>query len=139
MQRLEGYRQSVKEAGCQKPALEWLSAEPSSLTLGGRLLERHFKVHPEVDAIFFCNDDLAQGGLLATLRLGIQVPQRIAIASFNDLSGSDQMYPPLTTIRTSRVVIGERAADMLLKLMQGKSVEQACVNVGWQLVLRQSN
>jgi LacI family gluconate utilization system Gnt-I transcriptional repressor len=138
MQRLEGYRQSVKEAGCQAPALEWLSAEPSSLTLGVQLLERHLKVHPEVDAIFFCNDDLAQGGLLAALRLGIPVPQRLAIAGFNDLAGSDQMCPPLTTIRTPRVEIGERAADMLLQLMQGKSVEQTSVNVGWELVLRQS-
>lgn len=138
MQRLEGYRQSMVHAGLHDPALEWLSPEPSSLALGGRLLERNLAAHPDVDAIFFCNDDLAQGGLLAALRLGVKVPQRLAIAGFNDLAGSDQMWPPLTTIRTPRVEIGDSAAAMLLQLMRGEDVERSSVDVGWQLVQRQS-
>ncbi|MDO9195603.1 substrate-binding domain-containing protein, partial [Rhodoferax sp.] len=138
MQRLEGYRRSLKEAGCHDAALEWLSPEPSSMALGAQLLESGMAAHPDVDAIFFCNDDLAQGGLLAALRLGIQVPQRLAIAGFNDLAGSDQMLPPLTTVRTPRVEIGESAAAMLLQLMRGESAEPSSVDVGWQLVLRQS-
>lgn len=138
MQRLEGYRQALTEAGCHDSALEWLSPLPSSMALGGQLLESHMKSNPEVDAIFFCNDDLAQGGLLAALRLGIKVPQQLAIAGFNDLAGSDQMWPPLTTIRTPRVEIGESAATMLLQLMRGEAVAQTSVDVGWQLVQRQS-
>ena len=138
MQRLEGYRQAMSEAGAHDATLEWLSPEPSSMALGGQLLESRMKVHPEVEAIFFCNDDLAQGGLLAALRLGIQVPTQLAIAGFNDLAGSDQMWPPLTTIRTPRVQIGESAATMLLHLMRDEAVPQTSVNVGWQLVMRQS-
>jgi LacI family gluconate utilization system Gnt-I transcriptional repressor len=138
MQRLDGYRQALTQAGCHDAALEWLTPEPSSMALGGQLLESHMKSNPEVDAIFFCNDDLAQGGLLAALRLGIKVPQQLAIAGFNDLAGSDQMWPPLTTIRTPRVEIGESAASMLLALMRGEPLAQSSVDVGWQLVQRQS-
>ncbi|MDP3650680.1 MAG: LacI family DNA-binding transcriptional regulator [Rhodoferax sp.] len=138
MQRLAGYRQAMQAAGCHDPALEWLSPEPSSMALGGQLLESRLASHPDVDAIFFCNDDLAQGGLLAALRLGIPVPQQVAIAGFNDLAGSDQMWPPLTTIRTPRVEIGESAAAMLLALMRGEALERSCVNVGWELVRRLS-
>lgn len=138
MQRLAGYRQAMQAAGCHDAALEWLSPEPSSMALGGQLLESQLTTHPDVDAIFFCNDDLAQGGLLAALRLGIPVPQRLAIAGFNDLAGSDQMWPPLTTIRTPRVQIGESAAAMLLGLMRGEALERSCVNVGWELVRRLS-
>lgn len=138
MQRLEGYRRALKDAGCHDPALEWLSPEPSSMALGAQLLESGMAAHADVDAIFFCNDDLAQGGLLAAMRLGIQVPQRLAIAGFNDLAGSDHMWPPLTTVRTPRVEIGESAAAMLLQLMRGEVVEPSSVDVGWQLVLRQS-
>lgn len=137
-QRLVGYREALMAAGCYDPALEWLSAQPSSLALGGQMLEHYAEVHPEVDAIFFCNDDLAQGGLLAALRLGIAVPSRVAITGFNDLAGSDQMWPPLTTIRTPRVEIGESAAAMLLQLMRGEAVDTHSVNVGWELVRRQS-
>ena len=138
MQRLEGYRSAMKDAGCHDPVLEYLSSEPSSIALGGQLLESLMKAQSDVDAIFFCNDDLAQGGVLAALRLGIQVPKQLAIAGFNDLAGSDQMWPPLTTIRTPRVEIGESAATMLLHLMRDEAVAQSSVDVGWQLVKRQS-
>ena len=138
MQRLTGYRQAMMAAACHDPALEWLSPQPSSLALGGQLLAEHVQTGSDVAAIFFCNDDLAQGGLLAALRLGIAVPQQLAIAGFNDLAGSDQMWPPLTTIRTPRVQIGESAASMLLTLMKKEPVTQSSVDVGWELVTRQS-
>jgi LacI family transcriptional regulator, gluconate utilization system Gnt-I transcriptional repressor len=138
MQRLAGYRLAMSQAGRSDAALEWLSPEPSSLALGGRLLEQHLAQQTDVDAVFFCNDDLAQGGLLAALRLGIAVPQRVAIAGFNDLAGSDQMWPSLTTIRTPRVEIGEKAAAMLLQLMRSETVDCNSLDLGWSLIHRQS-
>lgn len=138
MQRLDGYRAALGQAGLYDKTLEWLSPEPSSLMLGGQLLERTLSAQKDVDAVFFCNDDLAQGGLLAALRLGVAVPQRVAIAGFNDLAGSDQMWPPLTTIRTPRVAIGDRAASMLLQLMRGEVVNPCSVDVGWELIERAS-
>lgn len=138
MQRLAGYRRAMTQAGLSAPDLEWLSPQPSSLALGARLLEQLLAARPDVDAIFFCNDDLAQGGLLAALRLGIAVPQRVAIAGFNDLSGSDQMWPPLTTIRTPRIEIGEKAAAMLLQLMRTETVISNSLDLGWSLIQRSS-
>jgi LacI family gluconate utilization system Gnt-I transcriptional repressor len=46
----------------------------------------------------------------------------VAIAGFNDLGGSDQMLPPLTTVRTPRREMGERAAGVLLALMRAETV-----------------
>ena len=66
------------------------------------MFEQIMSMRPVVDAIFFCNDDLAQGALLAALRMGLRVPETVAVVGFNDLRGSDQMVPPLTTIRTPR-------------------------------------
>lgn len=138
MQRLEGYRRCLREAGCFDANLELLDSGNSSMALGGRLLETLLAAHPDVDAIFFCNDDLAQGGLMAALRLGVAVPSRVALAGFNDLTGSDQMLPPLTTIRTPRVEIGEQAAKMLLRLMRKESVPQSSLDVGYELIVRGS-
>jgi len=138
LQRLEGWRQTMREAGLYAPTLEWLNPAPSSIGLGGTLFEQIVGQSPPVDAIFFCNDDLAQGALLAALRLGISVPQRVAVAGFNDLTGSDQMLPPLTTIRTPRAEMGAAAAEMLVKLMRGVAVEPPCVDVGFELVVRGS-
>jgi LacI family gluconate utilization system Gnt-I transcriptional repressor len=138
MQRAEGYRRCLREAGLYDPKLELLNPERSSMALGGQLFEQVLKTRPDVDAMFFCNDDLAQGGLLAALRLGVKVPERVAVAGFNDLAGSDQMLPPLTTVHTPRTEIGEEAARMLLALMRREPVAQASIDVGYQLVQRQS-
>ena len=138
LQRLQGYRQTLQAAGLYDPTLEWLDPERSSLALGSKLFEQIAHSQRAVDAIFFCNDDIAQGALLAATRLGIQVPQHIAIAGFNDLPGSDQMVPPLTTIRTPRSAVGEQAATMLLQRMQGQTPTQSHVNLGYELVQRAS-
>ncbi len=138
LQRLEGWRRETRAAGLHTATLEWLNPVPSSISLGGTMFEQIVQQTPPVDAVFFCNDDLAQGALLAALRLGITVPQRVAVAGFNDLTGSDQMVPPLTTVRTPRAEIGTEAARMLLALMRGESPPSSCVDVGYEVVVRQS-
>ena len=139
MQRLEGYRRCLRDAGRHDAALEWLDPRRSSIALGAEMFEALLARHPDVDAIFFCNDDLGQGGLLAALRLGIPVPERIAVTGFNDLEGSDQMLPPLTTVRTPRAQIGAQAATMLLGLMRGEADVPHNVDVGYELVVRGSS
>ena len=131
-------RQALQAAGRYDATLEWLNPAGSSLSLGARMFEQIMGQQPAVDAIFFCNDDLAQGALLAALRLGIAVPQRVAIAGFNDLTGSDQMLPPLTTVRTPRAEIGQAAGQMLVALMQGETVATPRIDLGYTLQIRQS-
>lgn len=138
MQRLDGWRKAMQAAGLHSPILEWLNPAPSSIGLGAVMFEQIMAHTPPVDAIFFCNDDLAQGALLAALRLGVAVPGQVAIAGFNDLTGSDQMLPPLTTVRTPRTEIGVAAAQMLLTLMRGESPASNTMDLGYEVVVRQS-
>lgn len=138
LQRAEGYRRTLREAGLYDPRLELLSPERSSIALGARLFEDLVQRMPDVDAIFFCNDDIAQGGLLAANRMRIDVPGRIAVAGFNDLAGSAQMVPPLTTIRTPRSEVGRAGADMLLGLMRGTLAQPQCVQLDYELIVRES-
>lgn len=138
MQRMAGWKRELQAAGLYEPRLEWLNPAPSSIALGARMFEQIVSQQPPVDAIFFCNDDLAQGALLAALRLGIEVPRQVAVAGFNDLTGSDQLQPPLTTVRTPREAMGRLAAEMLLELMAGRPVAQPCRDVGYEVVVRGS-
>lgn len=139
LQRAEGYRRCLRAAGLYDPHRELLSPERSSISLGARLFEDMVQRMPDIDAIFFCNDDIAQGGLLAANRMQVPVPQRIAVAGFNDLAGSDQMVPPLTTVRTPRAEVGQAGAAMLLALMRGTPVPQSCIQLNYELVVRASS
>jgi LacI family gluconate utilization system Gnt-I transcriptional repressor len=138
LQRLEGWRQQMVAHGLHDARLEWMNPAASSLAVGGLMFEQIIGQQPPIDAIFFCNDDLAQGALLSALRLKVAVPERIAIAGFNDLTGSDQMLPPLTTVRTPRSQIGTEAASMLLSLMRGEKPARHSVDLGYELVVRGS-
>lgn len=138
LQRLEGWRREMRAHGCHDASLEWLNPASSSLAVGAQMFEQIVRHSPPVDAIFFCNDDLAQGALLAALRLGVAVPERVAVVGFNDLTGSDQMTPPLTTVRTPRSEIGAKAATMLLALMRGETPRETSIDVGYELVVRRS-
>ena len=94
--------------------------------------------HSDIDGIFFSNDDLAHGALFTAFRAGIKVPQQIAVAGYNNLEEGAYTIPPLTTIHTSRAEIGRRAAQMLVALMRGEKVDEPVVDVGYQLVIRES-
>lgn len=136
LQRATGYRAAL--GALHDPALEFMDAAPSSFALGAQMFDRVLAQAPEVDAIFFNNDDLAQGALLQALRRGIAVPTQVAVAGFNDLIGGEQMLPPLSTVRTPRGEIGLKAAEMLIALMRGEPVEQPCVDLGFELLMRGS-
>ncbi len=138
MQRGEGFRQVLEEQGLYDPALQVMTPQPSSIGLGGELFMQLMTQHPDVDGVFFCNDDLAQGAALEALRRGIEIPRRVSLVGFNDLPGSAHMVPRLTSIRTPREEVGQRAAQLLLGLIDGVA-QKPQVDLGFELVVRESS
>lgn len=135
--RGEGFREVLREAGCYDPNLDVLDPQPSSVGLGAQQFRELLTRRPDVDGLFFCNDDLAQGALFEAQRLGIAIPERISVLGFNDLPGSAHTVPRLTSIQTPRAAVGRQAATLLLGLLDGRS-QPTCVDLGFQLVSRES-
>jgi LacI family gluconate utilization system Gnt-I transcriptional repressor len=121
--RLEGFSEALAEAGLSLHA-RCLADEASSLLLGRTLLERLLADHPELDAVYCSNDDMAVGGLMHCIAAGIDVPGRLAVAGFNGLQIGEAMPRRLTTIRTPRYEIGQRAAQAILARLEGRRPER---------------
>ncbi|MFK7698913.1 LacI family DNA-binding transcriptional regulator [Pseudomonas caspiana] len=138
MQRGEGFRQVLEERGLYDPTLQVMTPQPSSIALGAELFMQLMTEHPDVDGVFFCNDDLAQGAALEALRRGISIPQQVSLVGFNDLPGSAHMVPRLTSIATPRQEVGQRAAQLLLGLIDGVA-QKPQVDLGFELVVRESS
>lgn len=138
MQRAAGYRRALQEAGVYDVALEVMSPQPSSIALGADMFSNLLARHPDVDGIFFCNDDLAHGAILQAQRQGIAIPGQVAMVGFNDLPASAHMIPRLTSIRTPRAAIGRRAAQMLLDRLDGKAQAAHVHDLGFELMVRES-
>jgi LacI family gluconate utilization system Gnt-I transcriptional repressor len=137
--RGEGYRKALDEAGLGAVRRELRVPEVSSIGLGAALLDRMLAAFPDCDAIFCCNDDLAQGALAQCRRRGIAVPAALAIAGFNDLPASAWTSPTLTTIATPRYAIGREAAAMLVDLIAGSAPASRRRDLGFTLMARESS
>ncbi len=138
MQRAQGFRQALVDAGCYDPTLEFMSPQPSSIGLGGQMFAQVVRDHPSVDGLFFCNDDLAHGAIYEASRQGIAVPQQVAMIGFNDLPASAHVVPRLTSIRTPRAAIGYQAAQKLLDLLDNKPGAPQVQDLGFELMIRES-
>ena len=139
VQELREAVQALRDAGLYDAALEIMTPEKSSIGLGASLLQDLHAAHPDCDAVFFCNDDLAQGAVFQCGRLGLAVPQRMAIVGFHDLAGSAWTTPPLSTIATPRYQIGAAAAGLLMRHLAGEAVAERHVDLGFTLVQRETS
>ncbi len=136
--RLGGYQRALEAAGRGDPALVVESTRPASVSGGGALLAELIGRGADADAVLCNNDIIALGALFECQRRGIAVPERMGIAGINDIEAMAVAVPPLTSVATPRYDAGALAARMLLARIEGETVPEAVVDLGFSLVPRQS-
>ena len=136
--RLQGYRETLQQAGLSDERLIFTTPQPSSVSLGGQMLADFLITAPDVDAVFCNNDDIAMGALFECQRRGIRVPTQFGIMGFNDLEYAGSIAPSLSTIRTHRYETGYKAVEMVMSANAGERPPSAIINMGFELVARQS-
>jgi LacI family gluconate utilization system Gnt-I transcriptional repressor len=136
--RLAGYRQELELAGLAGPERVLTVPHASSVTLGRRLMADFLALHPDADAVFCNNDDIALGALFECMRRGIRVPAQMGIAGFNDLDMAAGAEPGLTSVRTHRYRMGVEAVRMIEAARDGARPDPAVRDIGFTLVVRDS-
>ncbi|SEL36690.1 DNA-binding transcriptional regulator, LacI/PurR family [Roseovarius nanhaiticus] len=61
--------------------------------------ERLFQIRPRIDALFCCNDLMALAALDAARRMGVGVPEDVAVVGFDDIPMASWESYRLTTVR----------------------------------------
>ncbi|MCX5909019.1 MAG: LacI family DNA-binding transcriptional regulator [Deltaproteobacteria bacterium] len=89
-------------------------------------------------AVLLMNDYGAMGVLRAVKEMGYSVPQDISILGFGDVPFASMTDPPLTTVHEPFQKMGYRAADMLLKMIQGKRLGAKHIVLPVELIIRKS-
>ena len=88
-------------------------------------------------AIFAANDLMAIGALKAFAQLKVRVPEDISIIGFDNIAFSGCTYPPLTTIAQPTYLMGQKAAETLLKVIDKKKIKKS-VEFETELIERDS-
>jgi LacI family transcriptional regulator, gluconate utilization system Gnt-I transcriptional repressor len=137
VKRIAGFQQTLKDFGLPHHFIQ-RSNEPFSIGVGRKLLTELLRQHPEIEAIFFANDDLAAGAIFECQRQGIRVPGQLAIMGFNDQDIAASMVPSITSIATPRREIGVLAAQLLVRRLEGRPPEERQVDLGFKIIERET-
>ncbi|WP_297432459.1 transcriptional regulator EbgR [uncultured Cetobacterium sp.] len=90
------------------------------------------------DALFIANDSIAIGVLKALNENKIEIPNKIAIISINDIPASSFTYPALSTIKIHSDLMGKEAVRILKDKIESNRIMPLKITVPFSLVLRET-
>jgi len=136
-ERRRGYRAGLRACGLlEEPA--WVLEAGQGFASGAEAVRHLMDLPDPPDAAFFAGDVLALGALLECQRQGWAVPERLAIAGFDDHEIATQVLPALTVLRVPRDVLGRQAAAMILQRLRGEASRGARFDCGFEVIQRGS-
>ena len=126
--RFEGYRQALQKHGIpySKDLVVQGSQVDTETTREGEeamrlLLERN----PKPDGVFCFNDPLAIGAMMTILDAGLRIPEDIALIGCGNLPINNCLRVGLSSIDQHSQMIGQRAAEIVLSLIESKQPPRA--------------
>lgn len=118
--RLNGFSQALASLGLELAVTE-ICDGPSTTKTGRDLTARLLADSPDLDCIYYSNDDLAAGGAFHCIAVGVSVPDRVALAGFNGLDIVESLPVSISTSRTPRREIGKTAAEYIVRANKSKA------------------
>src|ERR1700680_3725226 len=137
VQRRRGYQMALAGAGV--PFDPELLVDAGFTEDGGdRATEGLLALKKPPTAVFAVTDMTAVGAYAAARRLGLRVPEDLAIAGYNDIPLAARLIPGLTTVHVPIHELGTVAARMLLEQIETGVLAPKQVVFAPQLVVRGS-
>ncbi len=137
--RLSGYFKALRLAGI--PIDESLIAHHEETFEFGQLATEQWLAWEDQHrptGIVTTNDSLAAGAVRAGQSRGLVIGRDLAIIGFDDTPMAQYLWPPLTTIRQPIRAIGQKCIEMLVTLLEGKTLTERQVLFQPELIVRAS-
>jgi LacI family transcriptional regulator len=115
-------------------------AKGSQQSFAKGVVQEFIREGGKVDAILAANDVTAIGVVNGLQRMGVSVPDDIAVVGFDDLEIATYIRPALTTIRQPIRRMGEEAVKLLLERIsnEGSVARTKHLLLPPELVVRES-
>lgn len=121
LDRLEGFRRAVADAGLTEVQVEHGDFTPAS---GADAMRRLLDSGAEFDGVFAASAQMASGALGVLHERGLQVPADLGMVTIDNDYFAQSAQPPLTTIEQPTVEVGATMARVLLRLIDGETVDR---------------
>ena len=134
MEREKAYRDTMRKHGMMFDESMVLYGDLSGFV--DKQVTKLLQDHPDLEAIAFCNDEMAKSGYRVCESNNLRVGIDIAITGFDNLTTGQTMTPSLTTISQDAYRTGELALIQALALAAGEPAES--VKLDTHLEIRNS-
>lgn len=138
--RLLGYKQALAEKGLEFKE-DYVITNTLSHEAAAETAAAIAKMDPMPDGIFASNDSMAAGCIVELKKLGIRVPDDIAVVGFNNDPLSIVVEPNLTTVNYPGYKMGEEAARTLINHINGDALLDSMERIllRSELIVRESS
>jgi len=134
--RYPGYMDGLSDSGLEFSE-QLVASGDNSFGSGLSCAETLLKQNPRPTAIFAANDDMAAAVLRVANRMGIDVPEQLSVAGFDDTALAQQIDPALTTVRQPLVSMATHAVEILAESNNSKLGKQHQI-VPAKIMIRES-
>ncbi|MFW6035621.1 MAG: LacI family DNA-binding transcriptional regulator [Halothermotrichaceae bacterium] len=135
--RLIGYQRMIKKLDLNYNT-GWIFSGEYTEKSGYQAMEKILSVKNRPTAVFCHSDSLAIGAMRAIKDVGLKVPEDISLIGFDDIDLSRYVTPKLTTIAQNKKLLGQKAADLLMKIIDQGGNSPAPVLLPVKLKKRES-
>ncbi|MEC9489676.1 MAG: LacI family DNA-binding transcriptional regulator [Halanaerobiales bacterium] len=121
VERLSGVKNALKDQGLeikeQNIYYDYLKME-GGYTAGEKIAARNERP----DAVVCLNDEMAIGVIQALIARNVKVPEEISVVGIDNIKMANFYNPSLTTVNIPVSKMGEKAAEILMKKISGKTL-----------------
>jgi len=140
--RYQGYRNALRDHGMRyDPSLVFLCKE-MTYDEGVAHARRLWADRRDVDGIFINTDLVAIGAITELKKMGVDIPEKVAVIGFSNWFMSSAISPSVTTVDQPGYEMGRQAFKLLLKEMKnrkkGKKIDYITKVLDTSLVVRES-
>lgn len=138
VQRYAGYAEALRDLGLpfEDERVRWYNTERKKDFQSDAFIDSLLEGFRGCSAVVCYNDEVAIRVVSRLQKQGVRVPEDMAVVSFDDSQYSDLAPVRLTSLSHGSRNLGELAANLMLRLLQGEACQSETVS--WQLVERES-
>lgn len=136
-ERNAGFSKAMKEFNLA-PNSEWLFVDQHTIDDGKQIARKIFSMSERPDAIFTGSDEVAAGLIVEAIKLGMKVPQELAVLGFDDQPLAELTTPSITTVRQPINELGKQTVELMLSILNGREGQVDEQQLQMNLVIRES-
>ncbi|KAF1301988.1 LacI family DNA-binding transcriptional regulator [Enterococcus saccharolyticus] len=137
IERDRGFTKALNEYGL-KINKDWVYVNQHTINDGKQLAHEFQKLSDKPDAIFTGSDEIAAGFIAEANRLGIKVPNDIAVLGFDNQVTAELTVPSITTVSQPIDELGKQTINLITHILANKEFQIDEEILKMNVVIRES-